>query len=83
MGSFGNSSYSADSSSFGLDSLDQAFLGVGGVARSRLLVPGDLMESLELILTKADLGVFGSEENIDLLENRGVLGREDGPELRS
>ena len=83
MGSFGNSSYSFGSSSFGFDSLDQAFLGVGGVGRSRLLVPGDLMESLELLLTKADLGVFGSEENIDLLESRGVLGREDGPELRS
>ena len=83
MGSFGNSSYTVGSSSFGLESLDQAFLGVGGVGLSRRLVPGDLIESLELILTKADLGVLGSEEKIDLLENLGVLGREDGAELRS
>ena len=56
---------------------------MGGVGLSRRLVPGDLIESLELILTKADLGVFGSEEKIDLRENLGVFGREDGAELRS
>ena len=67
-GSFGSSSYSVGSSSLALLSFDQAFLGVGGVGLSLLL--GDLMLSLELILTNADLGVFGSDENIDLLPTK-------------
>ena len=37
------------------------------------------MLSLELILTKADLGVFGSDEKIDLLPSLGVPGNEEGP----
>ena len=55
-----------------------AFLGVGGVGLS-LLLGDDLMLSLELILTKADLAVFGSDENIDLLPSLGVPGNEEGP----
>merc|ERR1712123_420064 len=78
-GSFGSSSYSqysfslADGFSSFMKLLTFAFLGVGGVKFfcESLLFAGDLKLSLEFILVV--LGLFGSDENIDLLNSLGVL----------